>query len=117
MNDIEFFHYYRQDVINSSYDGRRFFRVGRGDTAVIRLKDVMKNIRKLKDECRTDYDMVEEHSIISTEDGKVQKEYRVCIFGEDGNIGFFFQLRTPLFIEERAGARASPQQRLKRKRI
>lgn len=117
MHGLEVFHYYRQDVINSRYRGSQLFRFERNNASVIRIKDVMKCVKSFKDECRSLYDVVEEYSIVVENDGRIKKEYRVCIFGEDGEIGLFFQLRTPLFIDEKAGARASPVKGLKRKRF
>ena len=108
MHDIELFHYYRQDVISSCYDGRRFFKVGRNNEAVLTLSNVMKHVRAIVAECRSDYDCVEEYAVLSSSQKDKKKEYRVCIFGEGGEIGFFFRICIPFSMADKIQARGSP---------
>ena len=105
MSRIELFHYYRQDVISSRYDGGRFFQAGRNDVTSVGMKDILDNVKTLKEESMSLYEVIEESSIIVGRDGRLKKEYFVCIFGDKGEVGFFFQLKAPLCIEEKAGAR------------
>lgn len=117
MHDVELFHYYHQDVINKGYGKKRFFQFGRKNKREIVLKDVMDDVRAFKESCRKQYDVVEEYSVIRDEYNEHKKEYRIFIIGEDGRIGFFFQLRAPLSIDERLKARAGPMRRVKPQRF
>lgn len=107
MKDIELFYYYRQDVINSCYDGKRFFEADRLDKSVIALTDMIKHVRAILAECRSHYDCVEECVIVPrSRDGR--KEYCAWVLGESGEVGLFFRITVPLTEAKKIQARGRP---------